>query len=65
MAIRTVRGPVVKERTGMSRSTGFVRMGLGKSPRSVRIGAGWLDDGVAFIKTCPRAGSERRKGAGS
>ena len=67
MATR-ISAPVVKERTGTSRSTIVVHMELGKFPRSVRIGApavGWLEDEIdGCTKTCPRAGCGRRKRTG-
>lgn len=49
MANNILRLPQVTERTGLSRSTIYLRMSQGKFPRQVWLGAravGWLEDEI-------------------
>jgi len=47
--VRILRRPQVEERTGLSRSTLYLRMKSGKFPRPVNLGGravGWLESKV-------------------
>lgn len=49
MAKTILRLPSVRERTGLSRSTIYLRMGEGTFPRSINLGpraVGWLESDV-------------------
>jgi prophage regulatory protein len=49
MADSILRLPVVKTRTGLSRSTIYLRVSQGRFPRPVRLGeraVGWLEDEI-------------------
>ena len=65
MTTTVLRLPVVRQRTGLSRSTIYALMKIGKFPLPRRIGAravGWPEDEIErFINTRPRGGSERPK----
>ena len=60
---KMLRLPAVLQRTGLSRSALYALKKAGHFPQPLRIGAravAWLEDEIeAWIKSRPRAGSER------
>lgn len=51
MSKKIIRLPAVKEITGLSRSSIYLRMSKGKFPNSISLGAraiGWLEDDINF-----------------
>jgi prophage regulatory protein len=49
MAVAILRLPAVKSRTGLSRSTIYLRMAAGEFPKSVALGrraVGWLSSDI-------------------
>lgn len=70
MATAILRLPAVKARTGLSRSTIYLRAGQGEFPKPISLGAravGWLEADIeAWLarqveRTRARAGSSPRK----
>lgn len=56
MASSILRLPAVKSRTGLSRSTIYLRISQGTFPRPIRLGdraVGWLDTTIdQWIQSC-------------
>ena len=61
MSIRIIRLPEVKDKTGLSRSTIYLRMSQDRFPKSISLGERafgwieadieqWLDDRIALVK---------------
>ena len=49
MSIKVIRLPVVKDKTGLSRSSIYLRMSKGDFPKSISLGdraIGWLESDV-------------------
>ena len=65
MADKILRLPAVKERTGLSRSSVYQKIGSGEFPKAIPLGAravGWLESEIdAWIETKVAAARRRKE----